>query len=189
MNPLKIYQGKTMVKVARRFPGSTTIDGYVIDSWATTTLLLSFYDFFPVGYTVIRTADVTDVRHGKIEHRWHHMYEAEKLLSGLKLRFRPDLSSMGAAILTAGAKYKYLAVQCEDENEPIKDFYLGYASGVSGRCLLFEHFDVLGKRKRSPSKIDLDEITKLEFDTPYIRHFSKYAQKPPARRRYVWSKR
>src|ERR1043165_9819457 len=176
MNPFKKYQGKPkQITFTRRFPGCARTSGYVVDTWSTTTLLHVFYDFFPMGYSVIRTADVTDVRHGKIEQSWHRMYEAEKLLSGLNLRFRPDLSSAGTAILTIAAKYKYMTVKCEDDEEDIMDFYLGYPSGVSDRCLLFEHFDVLGKWNRGPSSIALDEISVVEFDTPYIRRFSRYA--------------
>lgn len=109
------------------------------------------------------------------------MYQGERLLSGLKLEFRPDLSSISAAIGSTAQKYDLLSVQCEDDTRPIMDFYLGRPVGVSDKTLLFDHFDALGRWERVPSEVLLQEISRVEFDTPYIQRFAKYVRPKPVK--------
>lgn len=177
MNPLRKYQGKPKeVRVSRRFPSGENIFGYVIDTSSSLALLHEFYDFFPLGYTIIRAQDITEVRHGAHERFWHDMYVGERLLSGLKLKFRPDLSSLNAAIASIAKKHDLLSVQCEDDTRPIMDFYLGIPVGASEKTLMLDHFDALGRWSRAPSEVLLHEISRVEFDTPYIHRFEKYVR-------------
>lgn len=150
-----------------------------MESSKSLSLLYVFCDFFPMGYSIVRNGDITAVRHGTVEQRWHAMYKGERLLDGFKLKFRPDLSSMEAAIWSVASQYQYMTVQCEDESQAIADFYLGGPVAMAGESLLFEHFNVLGEWDRNPSVIDLSEVTVVEFDTPYIRHFSNYVRPRP----------
>lgn len=51
---------------------------------------------------------------------------------------------------------------------------IGRIDSTTETALVFHHFDGLGQWEEEPAAISLDEITLVQFDTPYIKHFSKY---------------
>jgi hypothetical protein len=109
------------------------------------------------------------------------MLLSEGLLAGLKMPHRIELSNMRSAILSIAAHYDQMIVECEDPDEDVEDFYIGVVLKAGVRFLLFRHYDGAGYWVEKAPSIPLDEITKVQFDNPYIRIFSKYTREgtPP----------
>jgi hypothetical protein len=69
-------------------------------------------------------------------------------------------------------------VECENRDADEKDFYIGQILSVDVRSLSFANFDALGRWDERPHTIPIETITKVQFDTPYVRTFSKYVEGP-----------
>ncbi len=175
MNPLdRFTHAKEYVRVTRRRPSQSPLAGYVLDTSDYLALMHIFNDFTPDGYTILRLDDVEEVRSSHIERHWHRMLSGEGLLSGLKLGFKPDLSSMPSAIESLWRQYRHIIIECEDEDDPIEDFYIGFPLVVGRGGVIFRYFDACGLWREMPELINASEITRVQFDTPYINHFEKY---------------
>jgi hypothetical protein len=169
------------IRITRRQPSEPRLNGYLLGLSSELGLMHTFDDFEPDGYTVFRSADVLGVRCGPYEQWWDHMFLSERLLAGLNMPHRIELSNMRSAILSIAAHYDQMIIECEDPDEDVEDFYIGVVLKVGIRFLQFRHYDGLGYWAQKASSIPLDEITKVQFDTPYIRIFSKYTREgtPP----------
>lgn len=175
MYDLLQYVGtKQKVQVSRRTPCEPLLNGFLLDSSASLVLMHAFHDFMPDGYTVFRLEDVEGFRSGPYERHWEDMLRAEGLLKGLDFAERIDLSSMRSAIEGISARFGHLIVECEDDDEDVQDFYIGSLVSADFDCITFRHFDGYGYWEAEPAKIDIDDITKVQFDTPYVGIFSKY---------------
>lgn len=74
-----------------------------------------------------------------------------------------------------------MIVECEDTDKEDEDFYIGELLEVQSRSIQFRDYDALGYWSKTPKSIKLTDITKVQFDTPYINIFSKYTREgdPP----------
>ena len=109
------------------------------------------------------------------------MLQSERLLKGLRLVHNIDLSNMCSAIRSVARHYDQMIVECEGADEADEDFYIGQLVEVRSRSIRFRDYDALGYWSKSPSSIRTGDITKIQFDAPYIRTFSKYTREgtPP----------
>lgn len=139
----------------------------------------TFHDFFPEGYSVVRTADVIDIRSGDYERHFQKMLAGEGLLGGLAEKLDIDLASMRTAIESIQRDSGMMGVRCEDESEDIEDYYVGTLVRVSETSITFDNFDALGVWDETPFEIEIDQITLVDFRTPYIKTFSRYLDGPP----------
>lgn len=172
--------GRT-IRVTRRTPCEPTLRGYLLAMSDSLALMHVFHDFQPDGYVIIRTSDVEAVRCGPYEQWWDHVLEREGACSGLRLPFRPDLTDMRSAIENVSAEYEQLIVKCEDEDEDIQDFHIGALMWSNENEIVMRHYDGLGYWKAVPAEIDIEDVSQVQFDTPYINCFSKYTREgePP----------
>jgi hypothetical protein len=162
------------IRLERRYPSNPRLNGYLLDVSDVLGLMHCFDDFQPDGYTVFRVNDVADVRSGKYERHWDRMLAGEDLLDGLELDLRFDLTSMQSAIESIAREYGRLIIECEDQDEDVEDFYIGQVVSIGGDTVQFDHFDGLGQWEESAASVPLEEITLLQFETPYIHRFWKY---------------
>ncbi len=169
------------VRLTRRQPSDPTLNGYILGVGRTLLLMHCFDDFEPDGYTICRNRDVVKLRQGPYEDWFDHMVRSERLLDGLKLRHRIDLSNWTTAIQSISRHYGQMIVQCEDAEEDVEDFYLGELVAIRSRSIQFRDYDALGYWSPKPTSIAIAEITMVQFDTPYIRIFSRYTREgtPP----------
>ena len=170
-----------MIRVARNRPSEPKIHGYLLGLSDELGLMHVFADFDPDGYAVFRVADVVSVRCCPYEQWWDHMLQSERKLAGIELPHRIDLASMRSAISSIVAHYDQIIVACEDPEEDDEDFYIGVVLKAGPRSLRFRHYDGLGYWNEETCSIPMDEITRVQFDAPYIRIFSKYTREgtPP----------
>ena len=169
------------VRLIRRHPSESRLNGYILDMSNNLLLMHRFDDFEPDGYTICRIRDIVKLRHGPYEEWFDHMLRSEKLLSGLKLPHCINLSTVETAIRSIADFYEQMVIECEDEKGAIEDFYIGRLVNTQTRNIYFQDFDALGYWSKTPKSIKIAEITKIQFDTPYIKVFSKYTREgdPP----------
>ena len=169
------------VRITRRFPGDRYLRGYVLGLSEELVLMHVFHDFEPDGYTICRVEDITQVRHCPYEEWFDHMLRSEGLLGGLKLPSTIDLADMHHAILSISRSYDQMIIECEDPIQKEEDFYIGTLASASKRILRFLDYDALGFWAVKAKSIEVANVTKVQFDAPYIRVFSKYVRKgrPP----------
>jgi hypothetical protein len=177
INLLAQYLGTgKFIRVTRRQPSEPKLNGYLLGLSSELALMHTFDAFEPDGYTLFRIEDVLGVRCGPHQQWFDHMLLSEGLLAGLNMSHRIELSNMRSAILSIAAHYDQMIIACEDPDEDIEDFYIGVVLKVGVRFLQFRYYDTLGYWEEEASSIALDEITKVQFDAPYIRIFSKYTR-------------
>jgi len=169
------------VRLTRQQPSEARLNGYILGVSEKLLLMHCFDDFEPDGYTICRIRDIVKLRHGPYEEWFDHMLRSELLVEGLKLRHRIDLSSWTTAIQSVARHYKQMVVECEDAKEDEEDFYIGEVVELRNRSIRFRYYDALGYWSAMPKSIAMAGITKVQFDTPYIKVFSKYTREgtPP----------
>jgi hypothetical protein len=177
MIDLRCHVGtRRKVRIERNTPSEPFLNGYVLAMDNGLILMHPFDDFEPDGYTVIRERDVVSVRSNEYERLWDRMLDGEGLLAGLDEAPGVDLSNMQAVIVSVAAQYRFVIIECEDEDEDehIQVFYLGELVEVAGDVVHFRCLDALAKWDTEIAAIPVAEITKVQFDTPYVRRFTKY---------------
>lgn len=165
---------RRMVRIERNRPSEPLLNGYVLAHRDGLVLMHPFDDFEPGGYAIIREEDIVSLRSDERERLWDRMLEGEGLLGGLDAPPTIDLSSMWAAITSAASIFPFLAIQCEDEHEPIQDFYFAELIEAAKNAVRLRHVDGLAKWYSDIAIVPTHEITKVEFDTPYLKRFAKY---------------
>lgn len=162
------------VLLERSTPSHPRISGYVLAVEQGLVLLHQFDDFEPDGYCVLREHDITSLRSGEHERHWDHMLESEGLLGGLSDPPRIDLSSLASAIQSIAAIERFLIIECEDDREPIEDFYLGELVEIDAESVHLRSVDALGQWELNVAMVPVAEITQVQFNTAYLRRFVKY---------------
>ena len=174
MSHLAAHAGtRRQVRIERNRPCHRLLNGYVLDCANGLALMHLFHDFFPSGYAIIRERDIVSVRQGDYEAIWDRMLEAEGLLGGLDAPPKLDLSSMNTAIGDAAVLYPFLAIQCEDEDEDIQDFYFAKVMYITETHVYLRCVDGLGQWEE-PDPVPLEDITLVEMGTPYLTRFARY---------------
>lgn len=166
------------VRVARSIPSEPHHNGFVLGLDRDWVLLQQFHDFYPEGYVALRVADVITVRSGEYERQWERMFAGEGILNRVGIRYSVSLHDVQSLLKSLQQRGNNVIVECEDFREALTDFYIGRILLVEGGSLFFANFDALGKWDDRPRKIALDEITQVQFDTPYVNTFSKYLEGP-----------
>lgn len=165
---------RRQVRIERGIASEPLLNGYVLAMANGLILMHPFHDFEPDGYTVFREQDIVSLRSNEYERLWDRMLAGEGLLAGLDVAPEIDLSTISAVIMSAAARFRFVIVECEDEHEDIEDFYLGEPVEVVGDMIRLRTVDALGKWEPQIAAIPLTEITKVQFDTPFVRRFTKY---------------
>lgn len=180
LQPIRARLGtRESVRIERSRPSNPHMSGYIVGCSGSLCMLHTFRDFAPDGYAVVRADDIVAVRCGPIERHWDGMLAAEGLLGGLERPPPIDLATMRTAIASADQHLGRMIIECEDSEEPIEDFYIGRVASLDDQSVSFDHFDALGCWTTTPDRIGFDEITMLEFETPYLQRFWKYLENAP----------
>ncbi len=177
----KLARTGKKVRLTRQYPTDPTLNGYILDVGRTLLLMHCFDDFEPDGYTICRNRDVVELRQSPYEDWFDYMFRSERLLDGLKLRHRINLSNWATAIQSIARHYGQMIVECEHAKEDLEDFYLGELVEVRSRSIRFRDYDALGYWSPKPKSVAFAKITMVQFATPYIKVFSKYTREgtPP----------
>lgn len=169
-----------MVRIERSLSAEPSLHGYLLGLSPTLGLMHCFDDFDPDGYTIFRVEDVLAHERGLHEKHWDRMLNGEKLLGGTQLPAEINLINLQTAVESIQSHYADIIVECEDDSEEEGAFYLGRVLEVSSEGISLLYVDALGHWDDVPSLISLERITKIQFDTPYLRRFMRYVEPFPA---------
>lgn len=166
---------RKMVRLTRAFPGEQHCYGFILRISQTWILVHDHGDTQLYGYSLFRVADVTKARSGKYERFWDHMLQGEGLLDQVGVDCEIDLESTIQVLKSLKELGKYVIVECESRDDSEYDeFYIGQIVKVTRKHLWFVHFDAVGQWEDDGVKLPLDDITRIQFDTPYINIYSKH---------------
>jgi len=167
-----------VVKLARYLQEELLHSGCVVGIGRDWVLLYQFHDFTAAGYIALRMGDLKKFRCAKTEGFYQQMLASEGLLDTAMVPQdlpRDDVASLLRALQN---RKENVIVECEDSPDDLQDFSIGQILLFDDDTLYFAHFDEIGRWSKTPHTIPLDEITSIEFETPYIQTFSKYLNGP-----------
>lgn len=165
------------VRVTRSVPTERLVNGFVAGVGETLAMYQVFHDFYPEGLSVFPTAQVEDVRCGLHEEFWKRVAAAEGIDPEPLPDTMPSLDSI-SGLLTDLGRDLIVIIRCEDMDEAVEDFYIGYIVAVEAESVSFANFDALGEWDAEVELIPMNEITRVEFQTPYIRTLSRHLNGP-----------
>ena len=165
------------VHITRLPTSNPTANGFVLAVYEPWFLLWQFHDFYPDGFTVMHVDDIERIRHGPYEDYWLKMLQTEGIVQSLpEANFLiDDLHSM---LKQLKAKPANCVIECEGYEGEDSNFYIGRVVDVEADLCRFAYFDTLGRWDDELHEIPFDQITRLEFDTPYIDIFSRHLEGP-----------
>ena len=170
------------LRVTRSIPNEVLHNGFVLCVGHDWLIMHQFHDFFPEGLTAVRVKDIVDLRSSEFERHWERMLAAEGILDQLTLSCKLPVDDIRHLLQALQQLGNNVIVECEDPDEEIEDFYIGQILSVDDESLCFANFDGMGRWDEAPHTIPLEEITKLQIDSPYMRTFSKYLEGPCPKR-------
>jgi len=176
-NKIKKFEGKlTKVRIVRNISDEVYTNGFIHYVNKDIVIMQVFHDFYCEGYGVYRTKDIVSFRSNKFEKKFKKMLKNEGLLKLIK---KPDLSKLKTVknILEHFIKSNTnIIVECESLDDDNSEFHIGRPTEIEGKTLWFIGFDALGKWYDEEIGLSIKNITKIQFDTPYINIFSKYVK-------------
>jgi len=167
-------------RLTRSFPGEPIHNGFVLGLGRQLVLLHQFHDFYPEGYTALRVADVERVRSGVHERFWESMLRGEGLMERVGISYELPLDDFRSLLTSLHERGLHVIIEAENPiSEEYDDFTLGRIVALDDESVSILPFDPLGAWDDEPSVIGYGDITKVQFDTPYITTMTKYLKKPP----------
>ncbi len=176
----KVVGKPRKVRLTRAYPGEKTHNGFVLGLGRDLVLLQQFHDFLPEGYTALRVSDIKRVRSGEHERFWETMLRGEGTMDGVGIPYEVPLDDFRSLLTALHGRCQYLIVECEDrKTAEYDDFIIGRIVALDYETVSVLHFDSLGAWNDEPCIIAYSDITKIQFDTPYINTITKYLKKSP----------
>lgn len=166
------------VRLTRAIPHEAWHNGFVFALGQEWVLLQQLHDFYVEGYTTIRLADISDIRSGEHERYWERILAGEGILDQIRPPCDVPLDDVASLLEFFQQRGDNVIVECEDRDENLEDFYIGRILSVDNESISFANFDTLGRWDDDPHTVSLQEISKVQFDTPYLKTFSKYLEGP-----------
>ena len=178
---LEIVVGKPKrVYIKRAYPGESHHFGFVLGLGLDLVLLHRFHDFFPDGYTALRVADIERVRSGEHERFWDMMFRSERIMDRVGISYEVPLDDFRCLLTALHGRCQHVIVECEDRtNAEFDDYIIGRIVDLDDETVSVLQFDALGTWYDVPCIIAFSDITKIQFDTPYINTITKYLKKSP----------
>ena len=163
------------VQVTRAYPGEPIHNGFVLGLGRDLVLLHQFNDFYPEGLTALRIADIKRVRSGKHERFWEKMFRAEGIMEQVGISYEVLLDDFRSLLAALHGRGQHVIVESEGRKSADQDdFTIGRVVDLGEDAVSILNFDPLGVWDDEPCVIDYDDITKIQFDTPYLNTMSKY---------------
>ena len=176
----KVVGKRRKVSLTRGYPGEPTHNGFVLGLGLDLVLLHQFHDFFAEGYTALRVADIKRVHSGEHERFWEMMFQREGIMDRVGISYELPLDDFHSLLAALNGRCQYVIVECEDRKKAeYDDFIIGQIVAFDDDTVSVLHFDSLGTWNDVPSIIAFTDITKIQFDTPYLNTITKYLKEPP----------
>lgn len=155
----------------------THFDGYVLEQDKQFVLMLTNYDFSYDGITVIRKADITEIKRTENEKFFQKVMEKE----GLKKELFERKEFLNFHL----ASYEEIFQTIQEMNIPViieakygadDRFQIGPVASYNKKQVKINYFNARGEYDLKPVSCKYKEITHLKIDSPYANLFYKYSQ-------------
>ncbi|GAA6140648.1 hypothetical protein [Hydrogenophaga sp. 5NK40-0174] len=172
---LKMFEGKlTKVRLERKYPSGIYSNGFVHFVGNESIILQQYHDFYCEGYCVLRVEDIIGLRSSEYERFFEKMFKDEDLLSKVSAPSIPPVDSLMDLLEYFKDNETNIVVECEFEGEEEDVFSCGKVSGIENEIIWIKEFNALGEWEDEEVGVELESVTKLQFDTPYINVFAKH---------------
>lgn len=169
-----------MAHITTGYPGDPTHSGFVLGLGRDLVLFHQFHDFYPDGYAALRVDDIRHVRSDEHERFWEAMFRGEGLMDRVGIAYEVPLDDFRSLLTALHGRGQHVIIECEDRKTPDDDeFFIGRIIHLGDEAVSFRHFDSMGRWDEEPWVIDYGDITKIQFDTPYINTYIKYLKGSP----------
>ncbi|MCZ4409474.1 hypothetical protein O3Q51_11685 [Cryomorphaceae bacterium 1068] len=169
---------KDVVKVEREFEGEDLgIYGFLLGASSQLLFVQVDYDFQLDGYAIIPAFTVSKLRCNKTDRFHKEVLKKEGI-------FERDYGCDSSIDLTDWPSvFKSLKaighiVSIEDEEAEETDFVIGRIVRVNKKSVSIQYFDGLGQLDSETTRVYYENITIVNFNTRYIRTYSKYLKEP-----------
>ena len=164
-----------MISVERSFPGLHNINGFIHGASDSLVLIQQLNDFLWDGYSIIRVSDIVECCSDKQERFFEKVLAAEGLLDQRRYDKAISLQDIRSALSNFKDSGEKLIIECESIHSVDDDeFHIGQISDLDKDSVWILEFNAEGEWEQDATDISIDRITRIQFDTPYIRIFSKY---------------
>ncbi|MDJ0522519.1 MAG: hypothetical protein QNJ90_10670 [Planctomycetota bacterium] len=181
---LRKYAGRyRKVRLTRPLLAGQHTHGFVLALSDELVLMSQFHDFYSEGAVVLRLKDISGLRSGEFERCFEKMYRAEGLLDAVGLSVMPPLDDMRT--LTRWLRDTRTPAIIEQEvfeggDEEDELFLLGYVTDVGEGDVWIRHFDATGVWEEEDDFIELDAITSVQLEAPYLETWLRHIPPCPA---------
>lgn len=118
---------------------------------------------------------------------WEAMFRGEGLMDQVGIRYEMPLDDFRSLLAALHGRGQHIIIECEDRKTPEDDeFFIGRIIALDDEAVSIRYFDPIGRWDDKPCVIDYGDITKIQFDTPYISTLTKYLKDSPMENGRRW---
>jgi hypothetical protein len=168
----KLCDNRRYVGITRDIPDTDRIWGIVLALSRNLVLVQNVTDFHLDGYSIIRRCDISKVIYRKDEKCYEKILKKEGLFNKVGLQEKILLNNW----LTVFHSLKRIGrnVIVEGECPDIDEYCIGRIIRVNKKHVKMQYFDSTGKWTKGFWHAPYDEITIVQFESEYVKVFSKY---------------
>lgn len=146
--------------------------GYIVDYSDKFICLQETDDFIALGYIIIPTKTIIEIRNNKADKYYHKIMTWENEIGKIQKKHLINLSSWQDIFKSIRSLNFNVIVECESEK--LETFTIGPIKRISKIGVSIQYFNATGDIDSKATKISYKNITKITFDDRYINTFSKY---------------
>lgn len=155
----------------------TNFNGYILEQDKNFVLMSTNNDFFYEGISVIRKADITEIRRTENEKFFQKIMEKEDLKK--EMFERKELLNFhlnGYPEMFQTIQEMNIAVIIEAKYGDDDRFLIGPVASCNKKHVKINYFNSRGEYDLKPVSCKYKEITHLTIDSPYARLYYKYSK-------------
>lgn len=172
-----VASDKRMVRIVRSLPGEPYENGFVVGVGEELVLLHQFHDFYPEGYTAMLLEDIQDIRCEKRNQLFRNIIRSEGICTDYSLEHIIDLRSVELLMKSLFGRYDFVILECESRVWAEEDdYYIGRILSVDEERTVLKCFDSEGVWDSRSTSVQHRDVSKIEFDSPYINLFSRHLE-------------
>jgi hypothetical protein len=171
----RLARDQRFLRITRSLPGDPSDNGFIVGVGEELILLHQFHNFHPECYVVMLLDDVQDIRSGKREKLFADIIRGESIHTDYSLKEILDLKSVEILMKSLVARYEFVILECESRIwSGEDDFYIGRLLSVDEEKTTLRYLSSLGVLDSGATSVQHRDVTKIEFDSPYINLMSRH---------------
>lgn len=175
-------QEKWYLRLLTDHPSGDSYDGIVVHQATDFVVLREMQDFESDGLIVLPRKHLTGHRDGRFERCGNAILKLNRAHNRLRVpRWLRSCDSLPAIMAALQARDIWPAVEVTYDKGNQTAVYLGVIESVDKSGFSIKGYSASGTWEKR-TRIEMDEVFRLEFDSRYCNHFNAYMKSRPARR-------